>query len=227
MPLQIVVTGASRGLGRAMTAGFAQRGHTVIGCATSQPAVDDLAAEFPAPHRFDVVDVRQPTQVERWARDVMARQGPPDFLINNAAVMGPVGPLWEADVEEFDAMVDINLKGVFYVMRAFLPGMIARKQGVVVNFSSGWGRSTARDVAPYCASKYAIEGLTQALAQELTGDLAAVPLNPGIINTDMLHSAFGSAAASYPSPEQWALKAVPYVLSLGRSENGRPVTVPG
>jgi NAD(P)-dependent dehydrogenase (short-subunit alcohol dehydrogenase family) len=209
-----------------MTKGFADKGHTVVGCARSPEAIDDLRRTFPAPHRFDVVDTRSRDQVERWAASILAEVGPPDLLINNAAVMGPVGPLWKADPNEFDQAIDVNIKGVFYLIRSLLPAMIERKRGVIVNLSSGWGRSTSPDVGPYCATKYAIEGLTQALAQELPEPLAAIPLNPGIIDTEMLRSCFGSEASSYPSPEQWATAAVPYILSLSRRENGQSVNVP-
>jgi NAD(P)-dependent dehydrogenase (short-subunit alcohol dehydrogenase family) len=82
-------------------------------------------------------------------------------------------------------------------------------------------------VAPYCASKWAIEGLTRALAQELPRGLAAVPLNPGIIDTEMLRSCFGGDAAGYPSPPKWAEKAVPFLLELGPRHNGQALTVPG
>jgi NAD(P)-dependent dehydrogenase (short-subunit alcohol dehydrogenase family) len=105
--------------------------------------------------------------------------------------------------------------------------MIHRGRGVVVNFSSGWGRSTSPEVAAYCASKWAIEGLTQAIAQELPPGLAAVALNPGIINTDMLQSCLGEASAAYPSADQWAEAAGPYLLSLGPKDNGHTLTVPG
>jgi NAD(P)-dependent dehydrogenase (short-subunit alcohol dehydrogenase family) len=97
---------------------------------------------------------------------------------------------------------------------------------VIVNFSSGWGRSTSPEVAPYCATKYAIEGLTLALAQELPAGMAAVPLNPGIINTDMLQLCFAGQADSYPTAERWAKKAVPYILSLGAKHNGSSLSVP-
>ena len=104
--------------------------------------------------------------------------------------------------------------------------MLKRRSGVIVNFSSGWGRSTAAEVAPYCATKWAIEGLTQALAQELPPGMAAVPLNPGIINTDMLRSCFDGSATNYPGPDEWAKIAVPFLLKLGASDNGKPLTVP-
>src|SRR5262249_47620774 len=136
-------------------------------------------------------------------------------------------PLWDVPADEFDRLIDVNIKGVANVIRAFVPAMIARGSGVIVNFSSGWGRSTSPEVAPYCASKYAIEGLTLALAQELPRGLAAVPLNPGIIDTEMLRSCFGDGAASYPSPQRWAEKAVPFLLGLGLRHNGQSLTAPG
>jgi NAD(P)-dependent dehydrogenase (short-subunit alcohol dehydrogenase family) len=105
--------------------------------------------------------------------------------------------------------------------------MIKKRHGVIVNFSSGWGRSVDAEVAPYCASKWAIEGLTLALAQELPAGVAAVSLNPGIINTDMLQTAFGKSASGYISPEDWALQAVPFLLALRASDNGKQLELPG
>src|SRR5262249_52233204 len=111
--------------------------------------------------------------------------------------------------------------------RHVLPAMIGAGRGVVVNFSSYWGRSVAPEVAPYCASKWGIEGLTRALARELPKGLAAVALNPGIIDTDMLRSCFGNQAAGYLGPEPWAEAAVPFLLDLGPKDNGKALTVPG
>ena len=105
--------------------------------------------------------------------------------------------------------------------------MIKQGQGVIVNFSSGWGRSVDAEVAPYCATKFAIEGLTRALALELPSDLAAVALNPGIIDTAMLQSCFGASASGYEAPAQWAERAVPFILKLSRSDNGTSPTAPG
>lgn len=82
-------------------------------------------------------------------------------------------------------------------------------------------------MATYCASKWGIEGLTAALAQELPAGLAAVALNPGIIDTRMLRSCFGADAGSYPTPNEWAKAAVPYLASLGTRHNGKALTVPG
>jgi len=221
----IVITGVTRGLGRAMAEGFARGGHTVIGCGRTEKAVVELRKEFGKAHDFAVLDVTDNAAVKAWAEKAMNNFGPPDLLVNNAAVINQNAPLWEVPDEEFSRVIDVNIKGVTNVIRHFAPGMVARRAGVVVNFSSGWGRSTDAEVAPYCATKWAIEGLTQALAQELPEGMAAVPLNPGIIDTDMLRSCFGGSASSYPSPEEWARRAVPFLLKLGSKDNGRPLTV--
>ncbi len=105
--------------------------------------------------------------------------------------------------------------------------MVERGKGVIVNLSSGWGRSVAADVAPYCATKWAVEGLTKALAEELPPGMAAVPLNPGVIDTDMLRTAFSGGASSYPKAEAWAKAAGPYILGLGPGDNGRSASVGG
>lgn len=145
--------------------------------------------------------------------------------MNNAALINRNAPLWTIEAGEFDAVIDVNIKGVANVIRHFVPAMVARQRGVVVNFSSGWGRETDPDVAPYCATKWAMEGLTKALAQELPAGMAAVPLSPGIIDTDMLRSCFGVQAGTYPSAEEWASTAVPWLLGLGARDNGRSLTV--
>jgi NAD(P)-dependent dehydrogenase (short-subunit alcohol dehydrogenase family) len=221
----IVVTGVSRGLGRAMAEAFMQLGHTVVGCARNFEQVRALQRAWPSPHRVFGVDVSKDTQVAIWAREVLEEIGTPDLLLNNAAVINRNAPLWKVPAEEFDTLMQVNVIGVTNVLRHFLPSMIERQSGVIVNFSSGWGRSVSADVAPYCASKWAIEGLTQALAEELPEGMAAVPLNPGIINTDMLASCFGANAESYPTAEQWAARAVPFLLSLSAEDNGRPLSV--
>jgi NAD(P)-dependent dehydrogenase (short-subunit alcohol dehydrogenase family) len=221
----VVITGATRGLGRVMTAGLVAAGHTVIGCGRSGRAIAELARKHPAPHRFSAVDVANEVEVAAWAEATLAAVGPPDLLLNNAAVMNRPAPLWKIPAREFDALVDVNIKGVANVLRHFLPAIVQRKAGVVVNFSSGWGRSTSPDVAPYCATKWAIEGLSQSLSQEVPKGVAVVALNPGIINTDMLRECFAEGAGGYPSPEEWARTAVPWLLRLSAGDNGRSATV--
>src|SRR5882762_5095472 len=222
----ILITGVSRGLGRAIVEEFIRLGHVVLGCGRSEKDIAQLQKQFPAPNDFSVVDVADDAQVAAWAKKVLATHAAPDLLLNNAALINRNAPLWEVPAQEFSDVIDVNIKGVANVIRHFVPAMIQRGSGVIVNLSSGWGRSTDAEVAPYCATKWAIEGLTQALAQELPPGMAAIPLNPGIIDTDMLRSCFGGSASSYPSPDTWAKTAVPFLLKINSADNGKQLTVP-
>jgi NAD(P)-dependent dehydrogenase (short-subunit alcohol dehydrogenase family) len=225
--MKIVITGVTRGLGRALIGEFIQAGHTVIGCGRNGQEIFDLRMTHSAPHDFSVVDVALDSKVALWAVKVLENDSAPDLLINNAGVMNRTAPLWEIDDREFTKVVDVNIRGVTNVIRHFVPAMVAKKHGVIVNLSSGWGRSVSAEVAPYCASKWAIEGLTKALAEELPAGMAAVPLNPGVIDTDMLRSCWSDGAAAYPKAEQWAKTAAPFILKLGPKHNGQSVSVDG
>jgi len=223
----IAITGVSRGLGRAMAVGFASEGHTVVGCARNQDALASFQSELDSPHQFDAVDIADASQVHSWSEKVLSRVGAPDFLINCAAKINRNTPLWDLSEDEFSQIVDVNIKGVFHTIKHFVPAMKEQGSGVIVNFSSYWGRSTSSDVAAYCATKFAIEGLSRGLADDLPGGMASVAFNPGVIYTDMLQQTFGDSAASYPKPDQWAKASVPFILGLGADDNGASVTVPG
>ncbi len=222
----IVITGVSRGLGQAMTEGFIQLGHTVLGCARSEAAVEKLKQQFGSPHDFTALDVADEEQVKAWAKRLLSDYGSPDLLINNAAMINELAPMWEIPSEDFSRLIDVNIKGVANVIRHFVPAMIEKGSGIIVNLSSGWGRSTSPEVSSYCASKWAIEGMTRSLAQELPNGMAAIPLSPGIIHTDMLEVCYGQDAANYTSIKDWVEKAVPFLLQLSPEDNGMALTVP-
>lgn len=221
---KILITGVTRGLGRALAEWYIANGHTVIGCGRSAEVLS-LRFTYPAPHDFTALDVAEENRVALWAEKVLAVHGAPDLLINNAALINQPAPLWQVPAREFNQLIDVNIKGVANVIRHFVPAMVARKSGVIVNFSSGWGRSTSPGVAPYCASKHAMEGLTKALAQELPAGMAAVPLNPGVIDTGMLRVVWSEGAASYPKAGAWAKVAAPYILQLGPKDSGKSASV--
>jgi NAD(P)-dependent dehydrogenase (short-subunit alcohol dehydrogenase family) len=221
----IAITGVTRSLGRALALGLARLGHAVVGCGRRPEAIAHLGTLLGRPHEFTVLDVTHDGAVRAWAARVLAEHGAPDLLLNNAAIINESALLWEVPTAEFDRVIDVNIKGVVNVIRHFVPAMIARGKGVIVNFSSEWGRSTAPAVAPYCATKWAVEGLTRALAQELPRGLAAIPVSPGIVDTDMLRSCFGESASDYPSPEEWAQTAIPFLLRLDAKDNGKPLSI--
>ena len=199
--MKILITGVSKGLGRVLADTYMAEGHTVIGCGRDPEKILDLRFACGEGHRFDIVDVAQANKVDTPAN------------------------LWEVPTKEFHQLIDVNVKGVYNVIRAFVPAMVKRGTGTIVNLSSGWGVSTSPQVAPYCASKYAIEGLSQAMAQELPDPMACIPMNPGIIATDMLATAFGDESKQYPTAEEWGKIAAPFILNLGRAQNGQSVTV--
>jgi NAD(P)-dependent dehydrogenase (short-subunit alcohol dehydrogenase family) len=220
----IVISGATRGLGLALAESFAASGHTVIGCGRNAAAIGALNAQLGDPHLFQAVDVANDEAVRNFAAHVLESYGAPDLLINNAALMNSPKPLWEIPAAEFDTLMAVNISGTANLICHFIPAMIARGKGVIVNYSSGWGRGSDANVAPYCASKWAIEGLTQALARELPTGLAAVALNPGIIDTDMLRTCRPDGASSFPDPAEWVQKAAPFILKLTARDNGRALT---
>lgn len=221
----VLITGATRGLGRAMVDRFREAGCLVLGCGRNAESVARIQQELGDPHRFAAVDVSQESDVHDWAVSLLSEDIVPDLLINNAAVINRNAPLWEISSEEFATLLNVNVLGTHHLIRHFVPAMVQRGRGVIVNFSSGWGRSTSPEVAPYCATKWAIEGLTRALADELPEGMAAVPFNPGVIDTEMLRSCFGDAAAGYPDAEAWSRRAVPCLLGMNSSHNGQPLSV--
>ena len=221
----IVLTGATRGLGRALVPHFAAAGHTVLGCGRSDKQIAALRRELKPPHDFQIVDVADGAAVQGWAERLLKQVGAPDLLINNAAVIADSALLWEVPAAAFDAVITVNVIGTANVIRSFVPAMVKRQSGVIVNLSSGWGRSTSPEVAAYCASKWAIEGLTRSMAQELPRGMAAVPLNPGVIDTDMLRQCWADGAAAYPKADEWATRAAPFLLGLGPKDNGKPLSV--
>lgn len=232
----VLITGVSRGLGRALALETAKLGHFVIGCGRSQDKLDSLKSELhnspsssssdeESAHLLLNVDVRSNSSVQELAKLLVEKKRIPDIIVNNAGTINKNNTLWEVPAEEFDTVIDTNVKGIANVLRHFIPLMLERKHGIIVNLSSGWGRSAAAQVAPYCASKWAVEGLTRAVAKELSGGMAIVALSPGVIHTEMLESCFGSTAHVYPKPDQWAPRAATMILNLTAADNGASLTV--
>ncbi len=221
---KIVITGVTRGLGLAMATEFINAGHTIAGIGRDQSQIQALTAQYPK-HQFNVVDITDAIAVDTWKDSVVAKTGVPDIVINNAGVINANAPLWEVPNDEFSMVMDVNIKGVFHVIKSFVPAMSDNGGGVIINFSSGWGRSVAPDVAPYCASKWAIEGMSKALADELPAGMTCVALNPGVIHTEMLESCFGDQASQCIKPADWAGSAVSTVLGITGKDNGSSLTV--
>ena len=219
----ICISGCSRGLGRALAIEFSTRGWRVAGGARDDEALDQLRQTLSTDHHLQSLDVTIPEQVDSFSEQVVGKLGCPDLLVNNAGVINSNAKLKNVTPDEFAQVLSTNLGGTHNMIRAFLPFMEREGKGIIVNFSSYWGKSAAPEVGPYCASKWGVEGLTRSLAQELPSGLSAVALNPGIIDTDMLRSCFGEEASAYEAPAVWAKKAADCLIGLGPSDNGETV----
>lgn len=223
----IAITGVTRGLGAVLTEWFIAQGKTVVGCARSQAGIDTLNSRHPDPHSFQAVDVTSSAEVKQWAQFVIASNGVPDLVINNASICNDASKKsWELSDEEFDEVLAVNINGTANVCRAFLPAMVARGEGTLIGLSSRAGRKGLPALAPYCAGKWAIEGLMKSIARDLPEGMASIPMNPCDINTDMYRSNWPDNAPNKPSPQEWVEIAGPFILGLGSDDNGESVTVP-
>ena len=217
----ICVSGCSRGLGRALAIEFSTRGWRVAGGARDGGSLDQLRQNLSTDNHLQSLDVTIPEQVESFSEQVVEKLGCPDLLVNNAGIINSNAKLKNVTPDEFAQVLSTNLGGTHNMIRAFLPFMEKEGKGIIVNFSSYWGKSAAPEVGPYCASKWAVEGLTRSLAQELPGGLATVAFNPGVIDTQMLRSTFGDAAGSYEKPTEWAQRAVSKLEQISLEDNGQ------
>ena len=153
VPAMVIwLTGCTAGLGRALVEEFSKLDHTVVGCGRNEIALQKLRDTYPD-HHFLTCDVSSDESAREFCDRALLAAGEPELLINNAAMINDTAPLWEVSAEDFDRVMAVNISGVANIIRHSLPSMIANKKGIIVNLSSGWGRSTSPEVAPYCASK--------------------------------------------------------------------------
>lgn len=186
----VLITGASRGIGAATARLFAREGWDVaLNYNKSQMEAEALAAELSelgvraAPIQ---ADVSVPEQAERLVREAEAALGPLDAVICNAGIALPQQLLTDTTPEQWRRLMSANLDGMFYVLKAAIPGLVRQKRGAIVTVSSMWGLTGGSCEAPYSAAKAGVIGLTKALAKELgPSNIRVNCVAPGVIATDM------------------------------------------
>ncbi|KXY44770.1 SDR family oxidoreductase [Bacillus cereus] len=223
----VIITGVTQGLGRAMVDRFHELGWNIYGCGRSKDKIEELKKQYSKIHDFQVIDVSDSQQVNNWANYILNRHMAPNLIINNASIVNQNAQLWKITAQEFESVMNVNVNGVVNVIRAFVPAMVSRKEGIIINMSSSWGREGEAELAPYCASKFAIEGITKSMALELPHGMAVVALDPGgSISTPMLKSCAPQYINESPTPETWSHKAIEYILNITIDKNGDSLTCP-
>ncbi|HTR82362.1 MAG TPA: SDR family NAD(P)-dependent oxidoreductase [Bacteroidota bacterium] len=205
-----IVSGASKGIGRALAKRYAREGATVCLCARHVEELRAASLEIMAAGGksiFEQTDVSDESQVEEFIRSCASSFQTIDILVNNAGIVGPRVPIAGYNSQEWDRVMAVNLNGAFYLVKHALP-FFNTSGGSIINLSSSVGKTPKPDWGAYGISKFAIEGLTQVLAEELRPrNIRVNAVNPGAVVTAMRHQAF-------PDEDQRGLKKPEDVLDV-------------
>lgn len=224
-----IITGGGTGIGRATALLLAERGAKVIVCSRRPELLREtvwLVNQRDGDALALLCDVRDWAQVTSMARAVLQRFSKVDILVNNAGI-AIAKPIMETTQEEWDDMLDTNLKGVFLCCKAVLPSMVQAGSGVIINISSILGKTGVANFGAYCASKFGVIGLTQALADELgPGGIRVYAVCPGSTYTDLHRRIVGEemAKVSMP-PEKVAAKVIGLVTGEISLPSGGAIVV--
>ena len=185
----VCITGASSGIGEACATAFAREGASLFLSARRTDKVDRLAAKLKSDHGIKVLtrplDVRDQKLVARTFDSLPDEWQAIDILVNNAGLSRGLVKLQEGSLQDWDEMIDTNVKGLLYVSRAVLPGMVKRNSGHVVNIGSIAGRAVYPNGNVYCATKYAVLALSQGMRMDLLGTQVRVStVDPGLVETE-------------------------------------------
>jgi 3-hydroxy acid dehydrogenase / malonic semialdehyde reductase len=185
----VFITGASAGIGAATALAFAAQGARLLLAARRAAKLAEVAAQAfergaPAVHCFEL-DVRNYRAVQNAVDALPDEWAPIDILVNNAGLSRGLDKLYAGKVEDWDEMIDTNVKGLLYVSRAVVPGMVERGRGHIVNMGSTAGEITYPSGAVYCASKAAERAINDGLREDLLGTpIRVTSIDPGMVETD-------------------------------------------
>lgn len=185
-PKVILITGASSGIGEAAARLLASQGHHIVIGARRTERLAALANEIQASGgsvRYHPVDVTSLEDVNAFAESAVDAFGRIDVIVNNAGVM-PLSPLAALKVDEWDRMIDVNIRGVLHGIAAVLPGMQAQGYGQVINISSIGGLAVSPTAAVYCATKFAVRAISDGLRQE-NDKIRVTVICPGVVESEL------------------------------------------
>ena len=185
-----IITGASSGIGRATALALAKAGAKVAAGARRTDRLDSLEKQIGSGEvMIQKLDVTKKSDCDSFVEAVIKKWGTVDILVNNAGLM-PLSFFKNLKVDEWDQMIDVNIKGVLYCTAAAIPHMIAKKSGHIVNISSVAGRIVFPAGSVYCATKHAVAAFSEGIRQELSqrANIRVTCIEPGVVATELLNT---------------------------------------
>lgn len=221
-----LISGAGRGIGYSIANLFAREGARLILCSRTRSEIDELASKIRSDggHVYsEAMDISDPNQVSLLVQRGVDRLGPVDILINNASLLGPMLPLSEMPLSEWEEVISVNLTSLFYLTQKVLQGREEKGHGCIINMTSSVGRKGRALWGAYSISKFGVEGITQVLAEELhEKKIRVMALNPGGTRTQMRAKAYPHEdRTGLHDPEDIALVILHMVLNIGLEDSGR------
>ncbi len=186
----VIITGASSGLGEATARRLAKNGAKLMLAARREDRLQDLVAEIGqdgGTAKYQVTDVTDQSQVKALAKATKDAYGRIDVLVNNAGLM-PLSPLAETKVDEWERMVDVNIKGVLYGIAAVMPVMLQQESGHIINLSSVAGHKVFPGGTVYCATKFAAKAISEGIRLESNGKIRSTNISPGAVDTELTNT---------------------------------------
>ena len=186
----VIITGASSGLGEATARRLAKNGAKLMLAARREDRLKELVAEIQKDGgtvKYQVTDVSDRNQVEALAKATHQAYERIDVLVNNAGLM-PLSPLAAAKVDEWEKMVDVNIKGVLYGIAAVMPIMQQQKSGHIINLSSVAGHKVFPGGTVYCATKFAVKAISEGVRLESNGEIRSTNISPGAVDTELTNT---------------------------------------
>ncbi|WP_121967961.1 SDR family oxidoreductase [Leptolyngbya sp. BC1307] len=183
----VIITGASSGLGEATARRLAKGGAKLMLAARREDRLKELADDINkagGTAKYQLTDVTDRSQVEALAKATHQAYGQIDVLVNNAGLM-PLSPLAALKVDEWDKMIDVNIKGVLYGVAAVLPIMKQQKSGHIINLSSVAGHQVFPSGVVYCATKFAVKAISEGIRLEGNGEIRSTNISPGAVDTEL------------------------------------------
>ena len=186
----VIVTGASSGLGEATAHLLAKNGAKLMLAARREDRLQDLVTQIEkegGTAKYQVTDVKERSQVEDLAKATKDAYGRIDVLVNNAGLM-PLSPLAATKVDEWEQMVDVNIKGVLYGIAAVMPVMLEQESGHIINLSSVAGHKVFSGGTVYCATKFAVKAISEGIRLESEGKIRSTNISPGAVSTELTNT---------------------------------------